>query len=72
MYAEDARPPAELEERLRFEVLLTELLASFVNIPADKVDGAIEKTQRRICEAMGLDPPGRPLRNGQRLQHFPG
>jgi formate hydrogenlyase transcriptional activator len=55
MKAADARPPAELEERLRFEVLLTELLAGFVNIPGDKVDGAIEKAQQRICEALGLD-----------------
>jgi hypothetical protein len=72
MNAADATPPAELEERLRFEVLLTELLASFVNIPADKVDGAIEKTQQRICQPLGLDSPGRPLRNGQRLHHLPG
>jgi transcriptional regulator with GAF, ATPase, and Fis domain len=55
MNAGDAKPPADLEERLRFEVLLTELLAGFVNIPADQVDGAIEKTQQRICEALGLD-----------------
>ena len=55
MNAGDARPPAELEERLRFEVLLTKLLAGFVNIPGDKVDGAIEKAQQSICEALGLD-----------------
>ena len=45
----------ELEDRLRFEVLLTDLSARFVNIPADKVDGAIEDAQQRICEALGLD-----------------
>jgi hypothetical protein len=55
MNAGDARPPADLEERLRFEVLLTELLAGFVNIPADKVDGAIENAQRRIYQALGRD-----------------
>lgn len=55
MKARDARPPAELEERLRFEVLLTELLAGFVNIAADQVDGAIVNTQQRICQALGLD-----------------
>ena len=55
MNAGDTRPPAALEERLRFEVLLTELLAGFVNIPGDKVDGAIENAQQRICEALGLD-----------------
>jgi formate hydrogenlyase transcriptional activator len=55
MNAGDARPPADLEERLRFEVLLTDLSAHFVNIPSDKVDGAIENAQQRICEALGLD-----------------
>jgi formate hydrogenlyase transcriptional activator len=55
MNAGDARPPADLEERLQFEILLTELLGRFVNIPADQVDGAIENAQQRICEALGLD-----------------
>jgi formate hydrogenlyase transcriptional activator len=55
MNAGDTRPPAELEERLQFEILLTELLARFVNIPADQVDGAIQNAQQRICEALGLD-----------------
>jgi formate hydrogenlyase transcriptional activator len=55
MNAREAKPPADLEERLHFEVLLTELLAGFVNIPGDQVDGAIEKAQQRICEALGLD-----------------
>ncbi len=55
MNAGDATPPAELEERLQFEILLTELLAGFVNIAGDKVDGAIENAQQRICEALGLD-----------------
>jgi transcriptional regulator with GAF, ATPase, and Fis domain len=45
----------ELEDRLQFEVLLTDLSARFVHIPADKVDGAIQDAQRRICEALGLD-----------------
>ena len=45
----------ELEDRLRFEVLLADLSARFVNIPADQVDGAIEDAQERICQALGLD-----------------
>ena len=36
MNAGDAIPPAELEERLQFEILLTELLARFVNIPDEQ------------------------------------
>jgi formate hydrogenlyase transcriptional activator len=45
----------ELREQLKFETLLAEVSASFVNLPADQVDGAMEETQRRICECLGLD-----------------
>ena len=45
----------ELEDRLRFEALLTDLSARFVGIAAEQVDGAIENAQQRICEALGLD-----------------
>ena len=47
--------PRELEERLRFETLLTDISARFVNLPADQIDGEIEDAQRRICECLGLD-----------------
>ena len=33
----------ELEERLRFETLLTDISARFVNLPADQIDGEIKK-----------------------------
>jgi hypothetical protein len=42
----------ELEERLRFETLLTEISSRFVNLRADQVDGEIEDSQRRICELL--------------------
>jgi transcriptional regulator with GAF, ATPase, and Fis domain len=45
----------ELEERLQFERLLADLAASFVALPADQVDGAIEHAQARIGETLGLD-----------------
>jgi len=45
----------ELEEHLRFESLLVDLSARFINLPADQVDGEIEDAQRRICECLGLD-----------------
>jgi len=45
----------ELEERLRFETLLAETSARFVNLPADQIDGEIEGTQRRMCEFLDLD-----------------
>jgi formate hydrogenlyase transcriptional activator len=44
-----------LEERLQFEMLLAEISAHFVNLPADQIDGEIKDTQRRICEFLNLD-----------------
>ena len=44
-----------LEERLRFETLLAETSARFVNLPADQIDSEIEGAQRRICEFLTLD-----------------
>jgi formate hydrogenlyase transcriptional activator len=44
-----------LEERLRFETLLAELSAHFVNLPADQIDSEIEDAQRRICELLDVD-----------------
>jgi formate hydrogenlyase transcriptional activator len=38
-----------------FETLLADLATSFVGLPADQVDGAIESAQRRIVEALGLE-----------------
>ena len=46
---------AELEERLRFETLLTEISARFVNLTASQVDNEIEDAQRAICECLELD-----------------
>jgi formate hydrogenlyase transcriptional activator len=45
----------ELEDRLRFETLLTDISARFVNLPADQIDGEIVDAQRRVCECLGLD-----------------
>jgi len=39
----------ELEEHLRFETLLSEISAYFVNLPAGQVDAAIKDAQRHIC-----------------------
>jgi len=55
MSPENTNPPADLEERLRFETLLAEVALRFVNVPADRVDGEIVGAQRRICELLGLD-----------------
>jgi PAS domain S-box-containing protein len=45
----------ELEERLRFETLLAELSARFVNLLADRIDSEIGEAQRRICELLDID-----------------
>ena len=46
---------AELEERLRFETLLSDLSARFINLPADEVDKEIEAALGRIVPFLGLD-----------------
>jgi PAS domain S-box-containing protein len=44
-----------LEERLRFEMLLADISAQFVNLPSGQIDGAIADAQRHVCECLGLD-----------------
>jgi len=48
-------PHAEFEERLRFEMLLTELSARFVSVTSQSIDGEIVEAQRQIVEALYLD-----------------
>jgi hypothetical protein len=36
-----------LEERLRFETVVADLSAQFVNLDSDLIDGAIQDAQRR-------------------------
>jgi PAS domain S-box-containing protein len=50
-----ARPPEWLDEQYRFEKLLVDLSAGYVNLPADQVDAQIEETQRRLVEFLGVD-----------------
>ena len=47
-----------LQERLRFEQLLSELSARFVNIPPDRVDSEIEYGLREILEFFQVDRAG--------------
>jgi len=53
------RPPqdlyAEFEDRLRFEMLLTELSAHFVSVTSESIDREIVEAQRRIVQALDLD-----------------
>jgi PAS domain S-box-containing protein len=45
----------ELEERLRFEGLISNLSASFVNLPPDEVDSKINKGLRSVTEFFDAD-----------------
>ena len=45
----------EIEERLRFERLISDLSAGFVNLPPDKVDSEINKGLRSITEFFDAD-----------------
>jgi PAS domain S-box-containing protein len=47
-----------VQERLRFETLLAELSATFVNLPASQVDSQIESALRRLVEFLGVDRGG--------------
>ena len=45
----------ELDERMRFESLLVDLSATFVNLPADEVDTQIEQSLCKLIEFLGVD-----------------
>ncbi len=55
MNAEDTKLRAELEERLRFETLITDLSSKFINLPSGAVDREISEAQRRLCEFLDID-----------------
>jgi signal transduction histidine kinase len=44
-----------VEETLPFEQMLADLSAGFVNLPAERVDGAIDDALRRIVELLGVE-----------------
>lgn len=46
---------ASLKERLRFETLLSDISADFINLPAERIDSAIQETQARICGLLDLE-----------------
>jgi two-component system, NarL family, sensor kinase len=47
-----------IQERLRFETLITELSAKFVNVSASQVDSQIESGLQRIVKFLGIDQGG--------------
>ena len=52
---ERKRAEENLTERLKFETLLSDLSAEFIDLHADQMDSKIENAQRRVCECLGLD-----------------
>lgn len=46
---------ATLNDRLRFEALLSGLFAQFVHLPSDDVDRTIEDAQGAVCQCLGVD-----------------
>jgi formate hydrogenlyase transcriptional activator len=62
-----------LENRLRFERLLSDLSARFVNIPPDRVDSEIDYGLRQILEFFQVDRAGLlrslPDRSGHQITH---
>ena len=51
----DKALPAIASPQLWFDVLLADLSARFVHVPADQVDRLIEEAQQHIGQALGLD-----------------
>ena len=45
----------ELRQQLKFEALLADVSASFVNLPSDQIDANIQHAQQRICECLGFE-----------------
>src|SRR5438046_2595259 len=53
--ADRSRLLALLDERLRFESLLARLSATFINLPAEKVDSQIERGLRQIVDFLQIE-----------------
>lgn len=52
---ERKRAEQALQERLRFEQLLSDLSAKFINQPPDQIDSVIDDSLRRLLETLGHD-----------------
>lgn len=55
MAGDNQHPPEALEDRVRFESLVADLISHFVNLDAELIDDAIQAAQRRLVEALDLD-----------------
>ena len=43
------------EKQSQFDILLANISAGFINLPADQIDSEIENAQRLICECLDVD-----------------
>jgi formate hydrogenlyase transcriptional activator len=55
MMTDSNTPQNEVVKHLRFERLLTDITASFVNLPIEQIDILIKQAQQRICNFLELD-----------------
>jgi len=55
MVTKAASQSPDLQDRLRFETMLSDLSSRFVNLEPADVDREIEEAQRRVCDCLGLD-----------------
>jgi formate hydrogenlyase transcriptional activator len=51
----EVKPYSELDEPLRFEMVLAEISTLFINLAADRIDSEIEAVQFRVCELLDID-----------------
>jgi formate hydrogenlyase transcriptional activator len=51
----DSNIPEQINERLRFETMLSDLSTRFVNLSADQIDQEIEQCLKRIAETLNID-----------------
>ncbi len=51
-------PDSRTRQAYEFEGLLVDILARFVNLPAEEVDREIEDALRRVCDFLGMDRAG--------------
>jgi formate hydrogenlyase transcriptional activator len=55
MAGDDEPLRAALQDRLKFESLVADLVSRFVNIDSDRIDATIQDAQQRLVEALDLD-----------------
>ncbi|MGD9290875.1 MAG: hypothetical protein PVG74_24870, partial [Desulfobacterales bacterium] len=55
MASSESYPPNILENRLRFEQMISDLSARFINLPPEKIDDEIEHALKMVLEFFQVD-----------------